>query len=139
MMTNPHARPLADDPRRLRDLLDRAQALASEHDVSSVVVGMAGFEGDQDFPDLVDYVVSALRIDDAIFRLTPERAVVVLADADASRAGEVMERVMQDYRERFPALTRPAVSLGYFEVQPQVEEVAVKDVLPRIFRPPVAH
>jgi len=100
---------------------------------------MSGFEGDRDFPELVDYVVSALRIDDAVLRLTPERAVVLISDADASRASEVMARVMQDYRERFPALTNPPVALGFFEVVPEREEVAVKEVLPKIFRPPVAH
>ena len=80
MLTNPPTRSLMDDPRRLRDMLDRAHELVSTHDVSSVVVGLAGFEGDQDFPDLVDYVVSALRIDDSVLRLTNERAVVLLAD-----------------------------------------------------------
>jgi hypothetical protein len=139
MMTNPHDRPSADDPRRLRTLLERAHELAQDHQVHSVLVGLAGFEGDQDFPDLVDYVVSALRIDDAVLRLTRERAIVLLSDADAARAREVMGRVVQDYRERFPSLTEPAVSLGFFEVLPEHEEIAVKDVLPHIFRPPVSH
>jgi len=139
MMTNPLDRPSADDPRRLRTLLERAHDLAQQHKVHSVLVGLAGFEGDHDFPDLVDYVVSALRIDDSVLRLTSERAIVLLSDSDASRAGEVMERLMLDYRERFPSLTKPAVALGFFEVLPEQEEVAVKDVLPRIFRPPVSH
>lgn len=138
-MTNPLDRPSTDDPRRLRLLLERAHELALHHDVRSVVVGLAGFEGDLEFPDLVDYVVSALRIDDAVLRLTRERAVVLLADADEGRAGEVMERVVQDYRERFPSLSHPAVSFGFYPVGPEHEEVAVKDVLPRIFRPPLAH
>ena len=89
MLTNPPTRSLMDDPRRLRDMLDRAHELVSTHDVSSVVVGLAGFEGDRDFPDLVDYVVSALRIDDSVLRLTNERAVVLLADTDVGKAGEV--------------------------------------------------
>ena len=45
------------------------------------------------FPELVDYVVSALRIDDAVFRMTRERAVVLLSDADGGRADDVMRRV----------------------------------------------
>ena len=138
-MTNPLDQSGLDDPRRLRVLLERAHELASTHDVRSVIVGLAGFEGDLDFPDLVDYVVSALRIDDAVLRLTRERAVVLLSDADADRAGEVMERVVRDYRERFPSLSNPAVSFGFFEVLPEHEEIQVRDVLPSIFRMPVAH
>ncbi len=139
MMTNPLDRPSVDDPRRLRSLLERAHELAQHHQVHSVLVGMAGFEGDSDFPDLVDYVVSALRIDDSVLRLTRERAIVLLSDTDATRASEVMERLMQDYRERFPSITDPPVALGFFEVLPEHEEVVVKDVLPQIFRPPVSH
>ena len=77
------------DPLRLRELLGRAENLAARHALSSVVVGMAGLEGDLIFPEIVDYVESALRVDDAIFRLTRERAVLVLADVDrAARGGD---------------------------------------------------
>jgi hypothetical protein len=122
-----------DDPRRLRDLLGRAASLASQHALSSVVVGMAGPEGDLLFPEVVDYVESALRVDDAIFRLTRERAVLVLADVDRARAGEIVERLLAGFREQYPAARGPEVHLGYFEVTPQHKHVTVKDVLPGLF------
>ena len=45
------------DPRRLRELMERAETLAREHGLRSVVVGLAGFEGDTLFPefDLTDW------------------------------------------------------------------------------------
>ena len=36
-----------DDPRRLREILDRSLELASRHGLSSVLVGVAGFEGER--------------------------------------------------------------------------------------------
>ena len=89
MVENPMAGQTYDDPRRLRGLLDRARDLAREHAVSSVVVGLAGVEGDLVFPDFVSYLQSALRVEDAIIRLTRERAVVYLADLDLMSAQEV--------------------------------------------------
>ncbi len=35
----------SDDPRRLRDLMGKVSSLAREHQLTSVVVGMAGVEG----------------------------------------------------------------------------------------------
>ena len=47
--------PLAqDDPRRLRELLERCCDLANQHTLPSVVVGLAGTEGDLLFPELVE-------------------------------------------------------------------------------------
>ena len=123
MMTSPLDRPLTDDPRRLRALLERAYELATQHSLRSVMVGLAGFEGDRVFPELVDYVVSALRIDDAVFRMTRERAVVLLSDADGGRADDVMRRVIEDFRERFPSPERPAISLGFYEIGPTIQAV----------------
>ena len=55
-----------DDPRKLRELLDKAASLASDHALTSVVVGLGGREGDLMFPELVDFVESALRVDDGV-------------------------------------------------------------------------
>jgi hypothetical protein len=129
-----------DDPRRLRDLLGKAGDLASRHALRSVVVGMAGFEGDLEFPDIVEYVQSALRVDDAVFRMTRERAVVLLTDANRERAAEIMGRLLSDYREHFPSATGPAVALGYYEVEPGRVDTSAKSVLLSIFAsPPQTH
>jgi hypothetical protein len=122
-----------DDPRRLRELIGRAASLASDHSLSSVVIGMAGPEGDLLFPEIVDYVESALRVDDAIFRMTRERAVLVLADVDRRRAEEIVGRLLSGFRERYAQANEPEIVLGYFEVTPQHKHVTVKDVLPTVF------
>ena len=96
------------DPLRLRELLGRAESLASQHALSSVVVGMAGLEGDLIFPEIVDYVESALRVDDAIFRLTRERAVLVLADVDRRRAEEIVGRLLSGFCEQYAQTVGPA-------------------------------
>jgi hypothetical protein len=123
------------DPLRLRELLGRAEALASQHALSSVVVGMAGPEGDLIFPEVVDYLESALRVDDAIFRMTRERAVLVLADVDRQRAEEIVERLLAGFSEQYAQVGAPAIQLGYFEVTPQHKHLTVKEVLPLVFAP----
>jgi hypothetical protein len=129
-----------DDPRRLRDLLGKARELASAHELHSVVVGLAGFEGDLEFPEIIDFVESALRIDDALFRMTRERAVVLLTDVDEKRAAGIVERLLNDFRENFPASSEPAIALGYYEVTPGDHFANAKRVLPQIFSsPPKAH
>ena len=133
--TNPDST-AGSDPRRLRALLARANELAAEHRLHSVVVGISGFLGDRLFPEFVDYVGSALRIDDAIFRMTRERAVLLLTDVDLENARAVMERVRGDFCDRFPTAHDPAISLGYFEVDPERGEAALKQVLPGIFEAP---
>lgn len=130
--SSPH-RSCYDDPRELRNLLDKASELARVHGLRSVVVGMAGFEGDLEFPEVVDYVESALRMDDWLFRMTRERAVVLLTDVTHERALEIMERLLVEFRERFPSLTEPTISLGYYEVAPGGVPASAKRVLPRIF------
>lgn len=121
------------DPRRLRALLTRANDLAAEHRLRSVVVGLSGLPGDRLFPEFVDYVGSALRIDDSIFRMTRERAVLLLTDLDVDGARAVMERAWSSFCDRFPSVHEPVVVLGYFEVDPDRGEVALKQVLPEIF------
>jgi hypothetical protein len=121
------------DPLRLRELLGRAESLAAKHALSSVVIGLAGLEGDLIFPEIVDYVESALRVDDAIFRLTRERAVLVLADVDRARAEEIVGRLLAGFNERYPQISEPRIHLGYFEVTPQHKHLTVKEVLPAVF------
>jgi len=117
-----------DDPRRLRDLLGKACDLASAHALGSVVVGLAGFEGDVEFPEIIDYVESALRVDDSLFRMTRERAVVLLTE------------LLNDFRENFPSTTLPAISIGYYAVTPGGDFASAKRVLPQIFSvPPQLH
>jgi len=129
-----------DDPRRLRELLGKVSDLAGEYALSSVVVGMAGVEGDLVFPEIVDFVVSALRVDDSIVRMTRERSVLFLTDVDQGGAEEIMDRLLHDFSERFPAVSKPPVSLHYFEVTPATRSASLKDVLLALFvAPSTAH
>ena len=139
-MTTLQSRSEANDPRRLRGHLLKLRDLAWQYSITSVVVGMGGFESDQLYPEIVDFVESALRVDDAMMRITRERTVLFLADVDQSRAEAIMQRILFDFRERFPAVAEPAVSLGYFEVTPELQDVSVKKVLPAVFAaPPGTH
>jgi len=127
------------DPRRLREMMDRAAALAHEHGLRSVVVGLTGFEGDPAFQEVVDYVESALRVDDSVFRMTRDRVVLLLTDVNAKQATAILERLLGEYRERFPQLTGPSVGFGTFEVGPDSGEVSVKRILPTLFTTAKAH
>lgn len=125
-----------DDPRKLRDLLQRVASLAGEHRLTSVVVGMSGLESDLLFPEVVDFVGSSLRVEDTIFRMTRNRAVFFLADADEMQASEIMQRVLSGFHERFATTQKSVVSLTYFQVTPEDNDVTVKQVLPALFAPP---
>lgn len=133
MAPTPASRQAYDDPRRLRELLTRARELASRHSLTSVLVGMAGFEGDLLFPEVVNFVESALRVDDSVFRMTRERAVLLLTDVDSRGARAVVERILDSFREHFPAVTQPSVACGYYEVSAAEPEISAKQVLPRLF------
>jgi hypothetical protein len=129
-----------DDPRRLREILQKATTLAQDYDLTSVLVGVAGTEGDRLFPEMVDYVGSALRVDDAIVRLTRDRAIFFLTDTDRTRAEEIIERLLIGFRETFTPVHEPRVGLAYFEVTPGSEGLSVRDVLPSLFESaPVTH
>ncbi len=132
-MAMPHDAFQNDDPRRLRKLLGKISDLAGEHALTSVVVGMAGRTGDLVFPDVVDYVTSALRVDDFIVRMTRERSVLFLIDVDRESAEEIMVRLLREFSERFPRAVEPAVSLAYFEVTPKAREATLKEVLLSLF------
>lgn len=127
--------PQNDDPRKLRALLNKVVSLADDHRLTSVLVGMSGPEGELIFPELLDFVGSALRIDDAIFRMTRNRAVLFLADADRKRAQEIIERIIDAFTEQFATVESPAVGISYFEVAPGMEGLTLKAILPRLFAP----
>jgi len=124
-----------DDPRKLRDLLQRVASLAGEHRLTSVVVGMSGLESDLLFSEVVDFIGSSLRVEDTIFRMTRNRAVFFLADADETQAAAIMQRVLRGFHERFATTQESAVALTYFEVTPEAKDVTVKQVLPALFAP----
>lgn len=122
-----------DDPRKLRSLLERASALASEHKVTSVMVGLASQRGDLRFPDFIDFLQSALRVEDGVFRMTRERVVLHLADVDRQMAIDVLERLLGRFHDEFPSSTETAFSSHYVEIQPGAGEPTVKEVLPTLF------
>ncbi len=121
------------DPRRLRGMMDRASDLARGHQVTSVFVGIAGRDGDFLAPEFIDFVESALRMEDAIFRLIRERAVVLLTDADRAQAEEIFERLRGDFSARFGSSMELDVGLGYFQVDGHGGHATAKVVLPAIF------
>jgi hypothetical protein len=133
MVAMPFNEPQNDDPRKLRALLDKVVNLADDHRLTSVVVGMSGPEGDLIFPEVVDFVGSALRMDDAIFRMTRNRAVLFLADANRERAEEIMVRLIDAFTEQFAIAESPSVGISYFEVAPGMQSVTLKTILPRLF------
>lgn len=123
----------SDDPRRLRELLERSIELVRYHGVRTVIVGVAGPEGDVLLPDMFDYLESSLRVEDSVFRMTRERAVLFLADVHRAEAEGVMSRFVIGFRERFPSVSPPDLQLGYFELGPNQDSVQVREVLPAIF------
>ena len=132
-------KPLTDDPRRLRSLVARASSLASEHELTSVMAGLTAPVGDPLFSDFIDFLQSALRMEDGIFRMTRERAVVYLADVDQDLAAQVLDRLMGDFEREYPAFTECHPTRLYFEVRPDTAPVTVKEVLTDVFAPPTYH
>ncbi len=126
-------KPRYDDPRLMRDLLLRYTDLARVHSLRSVIVGMSAPEGDLIFPEVIDFLESALRVDDRIFRMTRERAMLFLADVDRSQAELVIERNLSAFRATFGTSAEPEVSARYFEVLPQARPLSVREVLPALF------
>jgi GGDEF domain-containing protein len=119
-----------DDPRKLRDMLARTQTLATLHEVPSVVVGFASSEGNLLFPEFLAFLESELRVEDQIFRLTRERALLVLRDVDCEQATTVVERLRASFEQEFPSIDPMRVEIRYFEVPPGRAELSVKTVLP---------
>ena len=123
----------ADDPRKLREVLARTQLLATQHDVPSVVVGVAANDGSLLFPEFVAFLESELRVEDQIFRLTRERAMLFLRDVDHDQAVSVVERLRASFEQEFPSIEPMRVTIRYFEVPPGRAELSVKQVLPSVF------
>jgi hypothetical protein len=122
-----------DDPRKLTAMIARVSDLATHHAVCSVVVGVAAEEGDIFFPDYIDYLVSALRVEDQIFRMTRERVLLYLSDVDATRAAEVLVRIYGAFCEEFPSAQQPEFEQRMLEVRPGTSPLTVKDVLTAVF------
>ena len=139
MVENEMAGQYNDDPRKLTAMITRVSDLAVAHSVSSVVVGLAAEEGDLVFPEYLNFLQSALRVEDGIFRMTRERAVLHLADVNPKSATEVLDRLISDFCDEFPTQQRPSFSLRMFEVKPGSERIRVKDVLTEIFASRVLH
>lgn len=123
-----------DDPRKLRDMLGRATALAGDHSVQSVIVGVAAPEAGMVFPQLVDFIESVLRVEDVVFRMTRERAVVFLADVDPATAKQILDRVLGDFSAQVALAQPPALDLGFYPVTAGTRDLSVKEVLPELFR-----
>jgi hypothetical protein len=125
----------SDDPLRLRDVLARVATLASEHRVPSVVVGFAASEGDRLFPEYVAFVESELRVEDSVFRLTRDRALLFLTDVGPDAARAIVERLLGGFRREFPTADGPRIRIRYFEVPRGTLDLTVKQVLPELFAP----
>lgn len=121
------------DPRRLRALMERAFYLMREHEVSSVFIGIAGPEGDLLVPEFISFLESELRVEDGIFCLTRERAVLLLTDVDREQAEGVVTRLRHDFSSRFPSVAGLEVWIRYHECLPGGEQPTAKDVLPGLF------
>jgi hypothetical protein len=121
-----------DDPRQLRVLFERAAFCSRVHKVPCVFVGVAGEEGDLLARDFLDFVESELRVEDAVFRMLRERAVLLMTDVEERTARVVLERLQADFASRFGPSTEMPFELGYLAVPPG-NTPTVKDVLPSLF------
>lgn len=127
--------PDRSDPRFLRSMIDRASTLLREHRISTVFVGIAGREGDLLAPEFIDYVESALRVEDGVFRILRERAVLMLADVDREEARRIMERLQEDFGARFGPRKPPRVEFGFVAVDAANPASSAKEILPALFAP----
>ena len=133
MFENTMSNELSDDPRKLNALVSRVTSLATEYAVPSVLVGLVADEGDTTFPEYIHYLQSALRVEDGIFRLTRERAVIHLADVDSDGAAAILERLAAAFADEFPTQAPPNFRTQIYEAKADTEELRVKDILTRIF------
>jgi len=125
--------PGKDDPRYLRAMMDLAGDLSRDHRMTTVFVGIAGNEGDLLVPEFVEFVESALRMDDRIFRLLRERAVLLLVDVDVASATAILERLRADFVSRYGPSARFDIEIRYLAMPAGRQSVSVKDVLPSLF------
>ena len=128
-----------DDPRKLSAMISRVSDLASEHGVTSVLAGLTAEAGGLVFSEYIEFLQSALRVEDGIFRMTEERAVIHLADVDPEQAEKVLNRLATTFNAQFPSMRRPLFQMRLFKVGPESAEVRVKDVLTQIFAARTIH
>ena len=121
------------DPRRLRALMERAFVLMREHEVGSVFIGVAGPEGDLLVPEFISFLEAELRVEDGIFVLTRERAVLLLTDVDRDTAEGVVTRLRDDFSNRFPSVQGLEVSIRYHACAPGDTPPTAKEILPGLF------
>lgn len=133
MLQTQMTRETNDDPRKLTQMIARVSQLAEAHAVRSVVVGVAAQQGDLLFPDYLAYLESALRVEDQIFRMTRERAVLYLSDVDATRAAEVLVRIFGEFCDEFPSTETPEFEQRMLEIKPGLGPLTVKEVLTAVF------
>ena len=127
------------DPRRLRSLMDRAFLLMREHQVGSVFIGIAGPEGDLLVPEFIAFLESALRVEDGVFVLTRERAVLLLTDVDLERAQQSSRASATDFGTRFPTAGDLPVSIRFHAVKSGGKQPTAKAILPKLFTARVHH
>ncbi len=139
MIEEPTSKPSVDDPRKLSSLLARVAELSHGHNVGSVIVGLAAPMGDRLFPEFVEFLSSALRVEDGIYRMTRERAVVHLADLDLDSGQSVLMRLMEEFIEEFPMAKDPAIEMNYFLVPPGCENLENRILLKEIFPERMLH
>lgn len=128
-----------DDPRQLRGLIERVSELADRHRVSSVIVGLAAEDGDPIFPDFVEFLRSALRVEDAVHRMMRERAILYLCDVEIESAREILDRLSLEFAREVPSPVDPRFEMRFFAVQPGMGELRVRDVLTRVFAARTLH
>lgn len=128
-----HTLPAKDDPRYLRAMMDLAGDLSRDLGMATVFVGIAGQEGDLLVPEFLEFVESALRMDDRIFRLLRERAVLLLVDVDVAQATSIVDRLRSDFVSRYGPSARFDIDIRYLPMEAGLQSVTVKDVLPTLF------
>ena len=128
-----------DDPRKLNSLIARVADLAQSHNINSVIVGMACETGDRLFPEFVEFLRSALRVEDGIYRMTRERAVIHLADLDMDGGQSVFNRLLDEFVEEFPAAKEPSFAINFILIPAGSENLQSKTVLTEIFPSRMLH
>ena len=126
----------SDDPRRLRVLIERARELATRHEVVTVAVGFVAPEAHTLFPEFVDFMESELRVEDSVFRMTRERAVLFLSDTRTDQAEAIVERLKATFDAEFPVTEPVPIRTSYYEMRSGASEFSTKILLPAIFAAP---
>ena len=85
------------------------------------------------------FLESQLRVEDGIFVLTRERAVLLLADIELDQAKQVVERIRDDFRNRFPTAGDLPVSIRFHAVKTGGKQPTAKAILPKLFSTALHH